>query len=417
MVKKKKTADSLVDLLEAAKPETLIKLIAELAEDRPDVRRECFDYLKKHVSLTPAQKTRSEGEIVMALWWELSPDLEELDDCGGGDYGTEDHVADLLDEIRKKLVNSKVEEQVRRELLDEVLPFIKSGNAGLDDPLYDLAYATCYSDEDWRRLAQMLEAMNKDWPTDHARRIYRKLGDRAKYLELRHKKLVYGGDYYDLATFYWDEGNREESLSVAEEGKKKGQGRMDELRKFLSDRAREGGNREQYLALQFEQTTDHLTLAKYTAFKKTCTAEEWKIHEPKIIERLDKAWSSESLKIRMQRKEYDQAVAILLKDKYPRYAWDSGDELKTAKQLEERFPEQILTYYLSGLGNLNNNATRKEYTERAKVMLKVRHMLVDVIKDESRWKVFAGKVKRENLRRPAFQEEFGKVIAGWRELV
>ena len=119
----------------------------------------------------------------------------------------------------------------------------------------------------------------------------------------------------------------------------------------------------------------------------------------------------------MQREEYEQAVAILLEDKYPRYAWDSGDELQAAKQLEERFPEQILTYYLSGLGNLNNNATRKEYTERAKVMLKVWHMLVDVIKDETRWKVFAGKVKRDNLRRPAFQEEFGRVIAGWRELV
>jgi len=417
MGKKKKPADPLIDLLEAAKPETLITLIAELAEDRPDVRRECFDYLKKHVSLTSAQKTRSEGEIVMALWRELYPDLEELDDCGGGDYGTEDHVADLLDEIREKLVNSKVEEQVRRDLLDEVLPFIKSANAGLEDPLYDLAYASCYRDEDWRHLAQMLEAMNKEWPTDHARRIYRKLGDRAKYLELRHKKLVYGGDYHDLATFYWDEGNHEEALSVAEEGKKKGQGRMDELRKFLSDRAREGGNREQYLALQFEQTTDHLTLAKYHAFKKTCTAEEWNIHEPQILERLDKAWSSERLKIRMQRKEYDQAVAILLKDKYPRYAWDSADELKTAKQLEERFPEQILTYYLSGLGNLSSNATRKEYAERAKVMLKVKHMLVDVIKDEPRWKVFAGKVKRDNLRRPAFQEEFGKLITEWRDLV
>jgi hypothetical protein len=67
MAKKKKTADPLVDLLEAAKPETLITLIAELAEGRPDVRRECFDYLKKHVSLTPAQKTRSEGKIVVGV--------------------------------------------------------------------------------------------------------------------------------------------------------------------------------------------------------------------------------------------------------------------------------------------------------------------------------------------------------------
>ncbi|KAF0218356.1 MAG: hypothetical protein FD174_2973 [Geobacteraceae bacterium] len=417
MARKKKTADPLTDLLAAAQPETLIKLIAELAEDRPDVRRECFDFLKKHVSLTAGQKVRSEGEIVMALWWELHPDLEELDDCGGGDYGTEDHVAGLMCDIQRKLAGKQIEEKVRRQLLDEVLPFIKSANAGLDDPLYDLAYATCYSDEDWRRLAQALEAISKDWPTDHARRIYRKLGDREKYLELRRKKLVYGGDYHDLATFYWNEGNRKEALAVAEEGMKKGQGRMDELRKFLADRAHEGGNRERYLALQFEQTTDDLTLAKYKAFKKICTAEEWKAHEPKLLGQLDHAWASELLKILMHRKEYGQAVTVLVKEKYPSYAWDSADELRAAKQLETRFPEQILTYYLSGLGNLNSNATRKEYAERAKVMLKVRHMLVDVLKDENRWKTFAGKVKRDNLRRPAFQEEFAKVVPGWRELV
>lgn len=414
---RKKTVDPLTDLLAAAPLETLIRLVAELAEDRPDVRRECFDFLKKHVPLTAGQKAWSEGEIVMALWWELYPDLEELDDCGGGDYGTEDHVADLMCDIQRKLAGKQIEEKVRRQLLDEVLPFIKSGNAGLDDPLYDLAYATCYSDEDWRRLAQALEAMNRDWPNDHARRIYRKLGDREKYLELRRKKLVYGSDYHDLATFYWNEGNRKEALAVAEEGMKKGQGRMDELRKFLADRAREGGDRERYLSLQFEQTTDHLTLAKYQAFRKICTAEEWKAHEPKLLGQLDHAWASERLKILMHRKEYEQAVTVLLKEKYPSYAWGSSDELRTAKQLESRFPEQILTYYLSGLGNLNSNATRKGYAERAKVMLKVRHMLVDVLKDENRWKTFAGNVKRDNLRRPAFQEEFAKVVPGWRELV
>ena len=271
--------------------------------------------------------------------------------------------------------------------------------------------------EDWRVLAAALEAIGREWPTDHARGIYRKLGDREKYLELRHKKLVYGGDYHDLASFYWDEGNREKAIAVAEKGEKKGQGRMDELRKFLSDRAIESGNRGQYLALQFEQTTDHLTLDGYKAFKKICTAEEWSEHEPQLIEKLDDAWTSERLKILMHRKEYEKALAVLLKEKYPWRAWDSGDELRTAKQLETRFPDQIFTYYVSGLGNLNSNATRKEYAERANVLLKVRHMLVDILKDENRWKVFAGKIKRDNLRRPAFQEEFARIVPGWRELV
>ena len=302
-------------------------------------------------------------------------------------------------------------------LCEEVVPFIKSGNAGLDDWLYDLAYATCNSDEDWRVLAAALEAIGREWPTDHARRIYRKLGDKEKYLELRRQKLVYGGDYHDLATFYWDEGNRAKALAVAEEGKEKGQGRMDELRKFLSERALESEDRKRFPTLQLEQTTDHLTLAGYKAFKKLCAAEEWIEHEPKLIERFDHAWTSELLKILMHRKEFEKALAVLLKEKYPSRTWDSSDELRTAKQLETRFPDQILAYYLSGLGNLNSNAARKEYAERAKVMLKVRHMLVDIIKDGNRWKTFAAKVKRDNLRRPAFQEEFSRVIPEWQELV
>lgn len=82
MAKKKKPADPLADLLAAARPEVLIHLVTELAEHRPDVRRKCFEYLKKHVSLTAEQQSRSEEEIVMALWGELRPDLEELDDTG-----------------------------------------------------------------------------------------------------------------------------------------------------------------------------------------------------------------------------------------------------------------------------------------------------------------------------------------------
>ena len=417
MTKKKINPDPLLELLEVAKPELLIKLIVDLAEHHPDVRSECFDFLNKQLSLSPAQKSRSESEIVMALWGELYSDLYDFDEYGGGDYDKEDEVAELIQDIQKILETSTVEEDVRRGLLDEVIPFIESGNAGMDDSLYDLAFATCSSDDDWRNLAEILEAMNKDWPTFQAQQIYRKLGDRAKYLELRQKKLKYGDDFLDLATFYWDEGSCKEALSVAEEGMNKGEGRKDGLRQFLSDRALEDGNREHYLSLQFEQAANHLTLEKYNTFKQICSPEEWGLYESRIVAQLDKSWPSERLKIVLQREEYEKALAILLKGNYPSFAGDSGAELMAAKQLEKRFPEQILTWYLSGLGNLKSNATRKEYTRQAEIMLKVRFMLLDVIKDESRWKRFAGKVKGDNLRRPAFQEEFGRVIAGWRELV
>jgi hypothetical protein len=417
MAKKPKKEDALVGLLKAASPAVLTDLILELATDRPDIRRECFDSLKTRVSVSKALEKRSAGEIVLALWSELEPDLCELDDYGGGDYGTMDHVAELLDQIRTQFDSKKIEPVHRQEILDRVLAYIKSGNAGMDDMLFDVAYAACYDDYDMRRLAEAFEAMQDDWKESHARRIYRKLGDRDKYLELRTRKMIFGADFNDLATFYWASGEKEKALQVAEKGLHKGKGRMDELRQFVASRAKESGDREKYLALQFAQAKDGLTLEKYKALKKMCQAAEWAQFEPKILARLRDAWRTEKLKIRMYRKEYSEAMAILTKGRYPTSDWDVADEIRVAKKLETRYPEEILKYYLSGLGNFKVNATRKEYVRKAKVMVKVRHMLVEVLGDEARWNKYAAKVKQDNIRRPAFQEEFARLLPGWRDLI
>jgi len=416
MAKKTKKEDALAELLATASPKVLTDLISELAADRPDVRRKCFDFLKTHVSVSKVLEERSEGEIVLALWSELAFDLDELDDYGGGDHATENHVGELLYQIQTQLNSKKVGSDHRREIIDHVLPFIESGNVGMDDALYDIAYAACYDDSDLRVLAEAFEAMQGDWKIANARRIYRRIGDREKYLELRTGHMEYGADYHDLATFYWESGEKEKALQVAEKGLRKGKGRMDELRLFVADRAEEAGDREKYLTLQFAQATDALTLKGYKVFKKICKKAEWARYEPKVLARMKNAWRTEQLIIRMHRKEYDEAVAILTKGRYPISDWDYSNEIRTAKKLEKRYPEKILKYYISGLGNLTVNATRKEYACKAKVMAKVRHMLVEVIGNEARWKKFAAKVKQDNIRRPAFQEEFGRALPGWREL-
>ena len=416
MTKKSKKGDALTELLAAVSIEVLTDLILLLAAERPDVRRECFDFLKSRVSVSKILKNRSEGEIILALWSELLPDLDELDEYGGGDYDIEDHVAGLLDEIRTRLDSKKVDSDYRREILERILPFIESGNAGMDDMLYDVAYAACYNDADLRWLAKAFENMQDDWKISHARRIYRRIGDRDNYLELRLNHMEYGGDYHDLATFYWETDEKEKALQVAEEGLRKGRARMDELRQFVSDRAEESGDREKYLAIQFAQTTDGLTLAKYKTFKKMCSPDEWAQFEPNVLERIKKAWQNEQIKIHMYRKEYNKAMVILTKDRYPTNGWDTGDEIQAAKKLEKHYPEEILTYYLSGLGNLTVNATRKEYARKAKMIAKVRRLLLEIIGDTERWKKFAAKVKQDNIRRPAFQEEFARALPDWREL-
>ena len=414
---RKRKFDSALEELLAIAPSTVLKdLILPLVTDRPDIRRECFEFLKTHTSLSNELEKKSEGEVMWALWSELEPDLSDSDKYGGGDYDTVDHVADLLYQIVKQLDSKKVDPDSRREILDLVFPYIESGNAGMDDMLYDIAYAACYDDADLHRLAKSFEAMKGDWKIEHARCIYKRLGCRDKYLELRKQKMVYGADYHDLATFYWEAGEKEKALQVADKGLRVGEGRMDELREFLASRAKESGNRERYLALQFEQTTDGLTFDKYKAFKKRCKKTEWATFEQKLLAQIKDGQRTEQLKIRMYRKEYEKAIAILTKGRYPTLGWDGGYEVKIAKKLEKRYPEEILKYYVSGLGNMKVNALRKEYARRAKVIVKVRYVLVEVLDDEKRWNVFAAKVKQYNIRRPAFQEEFAKIVPGWREL-
>jgi hypothetical protein len=46
----------------------------------------------------------------------------------------------------------------------------------------------------------------------------------------------------------------------------------------------------------------------------------------------------------------------------------------------------------------------------------IRRVYLDILKSEQRWRDFAGNIKQKNLRRPALQEEFAKVLPDWQEL-
>jgi hypothetical protein len=414
--KSKKRKDPLEGLIKAANPDILGKLIIELASERPEIRRECFDFLKAHVTLASDEFSVSEAEALFALWLELEPDLSELDEYGGGDYNLADHVYDLLYELSKRLQENKIPRKYRQELLDEVLPYIHSGNAGLDDALYDVAYATCYDEEDLRGLAERFEEIGRDWPLDHARRIYRKVGDHKKYLELRSHRMSYGADYHDLATFYWEIGKKDKGIEIAEKGLKEAEGRMNELRSFMMERTLESDDRSGYLDLQFGQATDRLTLKDYKEFRKICSNKEWKDYEQRMLEVLERASDAERLKIHMLRKEYDQALTILTKTRYPDTRYGENEILKIATKLEKKYPEAILSFYMSGLGNLNYSFNRKTYAQKAAAMKKVRHMYVNVMNSPDIWQKFARKVKNMNLKRPAFQEEFSKALPGWKAL-
>lgn len=406
----------LSQLVQSAPSEALCELILNLAEDSPKIRRRCFDYLNKNKAVSKKLKSRSEDEALMSIWEELLPDLKDMDNYGGAPYDVEERVWDLLEEIAELLRSKKVNEACRLRILDYILPYIKSGNSGLSDELDELAYAACYTDSELRYLAESLEAMGSDWQNHNARRIYRKIGDDEKYLELRLNDMELGADYLDLAEYYWESGKKDQSILTAKKGLKEARGRMDELRAFMAERAKESGDRNAWIQLQFDQTVENLSLKNFKNFEKICTKEEWNIYEPKIIKKMKNCNEAEQMKIYMNRKDYEKVINILTKSRFPSYDCETTTAVTIAEKLEDLYPEKVLKWYLSGLGSLSSSQSRQEYARKARVMVKIRHILIDILQDEDRWKKFAVKVKTDNLRRPAFQEEFARIVPEWNDL-
>ena len=119
--KKNKAASRLGEIIQASDTAVLRQLVERLASARPDVRRECLEFLQQHAVLVSPARADAEAEVVFALWQELEPDLAELDEYGGGDHDTVDHVGELLYELFTKLEKSHLTRDDRRSLLDEVL--------------------------------------------------------------------------------------------------------------------------------------------------------------------------------------------------------------------------------------------------------------------------------------------------------
>lgn len=152
---KAKRQDPLESFLKLASAEVLRTLIKTLANRQPDplapwqervsrrqIRRECLEFLTAQVRVDASAKDAANAEAVWALWDELEPDLKELDTYGGGSEETETRVMDLLYELTRKLKTGTIPQPARRQLLDRVLIYLKRGNAGMDDPLAEVADAT-----------------------------------------------------------------------------------------------------------------------------------------------------------------------------------------------------------------------------------------------------------------------------------
>jgi len=413
--KPSRTRATLEALLAAADTDILRELLAALAADDAHVRRECLQFLEQRQPRTTPKRADAASAAILAAWNDLEPKLAELDEYGGGDYETQDSVGTELYELAERLETVRLIPDDRTTLVDQVCAYIRSGNSGMDDGLYEVAYAASRTDAELRDLAERLVAMGGDWPREHARRIYRSI-DHERYLELRRQKLEYGLDYHDLATALWERGEREKAMDAARTGLGKAKGRLDELRAFVAERALESGDRSQYLDLQYAQAAADLSPESYVHFHNVCSAEEWSVFEPRILAEVARAEPELRLRIHALRGEYVLAGALIatMTCKAASGGW-TGDYgvAETAKALEAHCPEQVLLHYRSGVPTLRRPLDRKEYSAIAALLVKVRRVWVEILRQPDAWRAYARALKAAHARLPAFQEECARLLPDW----
>ncbi len=84
--------DPLINMLNAATQDDLIELIKELVENDLSIHRICIDNLKEKVTASLSRHDSYKSSSALTLWYEIEPELSELDEYGGGDYRIEQEV-------------------------------------------------------------------------------------------------------------------------------------------------------------------------------------------------------------------------------------------------------------------------------------------------------------------------------------
>lgn len=219
----------------------LLQLIETLTDKHPETTLTTMDWLmKRSCNKADIDTKQVKGALDESKMWDYwsraQPTVSSFNEYGGGPPDEEEECYDKLDDLEEIVKKGNISSKARMELMDEVFDEYDTGNSDFEDTLMDICFGLCSSDEEWRYLLKKLKENPSKWKDSLSMEILRKeLKDGEGYLEIRKKYLEYGMDFWDLASYYIEQGEKKKAVDIAEEGLEKGQGRMKELLFFLFD--------------------------------------------------------------------------------------------------------------------------------------------------------------------------------------
>jgi hypothetical protein len=446
--KEKSEGFSLDEELKSLGVEDLYNLVQNLIRKNPEVHRLVLEWFKEKVeaSSVAEEVTTLNDELLMEYWEKAENIISEFNEYGGGPEDEEEEAYRWLDEISELIRKGNISSDAKFEFFDGAFVEYDIENSGFEDELMHIFFAICETKEEWEYLVEKLAKRPSYWRKKLIMNIQKDyLRDERAYLEMRMENLHYGMDYWDLVEFYVNKGDLQKALETAELGILKGEGGLTELFQFLFEHFAEemdAANIERIVRVALTRKSEEKDMldrlfeyykaegnyekakeallkaykimrygnyyAEYNKIKSFLRAADWKQAEPKIFKDVQEKDICDYLRICMDKNMKEAVLHTILNP--PGMQWGMRNDFdEFAAKLEEDFPERIIEYYWQSAYRNIPGGNRKTYRIAAGYLAKVKHIYINLLKDESRWKKRFSGLKAEFKKRPAFLDEVRKL--------
>ena len=426
----------------------LYNLVQNLISKNPEVHRLVLEWFKEkaEASSVAEEVTTLNDELLMEYWEKAENIISEFNEYGGGPEDEEEEAYQWLNEISELIRKGNISSDAKIGFLDDAFVEYDIGNSGFDDALMDIFFEICETKEEWEYLVEKLAKRPSDWRKKLIMNIQKDyLRDERAYLEMRMENLHYGMDYWDLVEFYVNKGDLQKGLETAEHGILKGEGRLTDLFQFLFERfaaKRDTPNVERIVRVALTRKSEEKNMldrlfeyyktqgnyekakealqkaykimrygnyyAEYKKMKAFLRAADWKQVEPEIFKDVQEKDICDYLRICLDKNMKEAVLHTILNP--PEMQWGMRNEFdEFAAKLEEDFPERIIEYYWQSAYRNIPGGNRGTYRIAAGYLAKVKHIYINLLKDESGWKNRFFELKVEFKNRPAFLDEVRKL--------
>ena len=212
----------------------LQEMVLAIVSRNPSAQQALLDYCQKNgKTLKPKDYSTVITNQLKHHWNRASEIIDEFNEYGGGPEEEEEIACDELEKMMEILETEEIPWEPRKEMLEEVLDFVRMDNSGFSDMLTDVADSMCRTKEEKVYLADWLSQGSSSYYGNWASEIYRACGEDRKYLESKKANLNYSQDYLELARYYEKHGDSKQALQIVQEGFRKVDGRLDEIYEYL----------------------------------------------------------------------------------------------------------------------------------------------------------------------------------------